>query len=109
MSDVPRVVALGPREEVMGLATAGIEPVPVESPGELPAALDKAAADRAVALILLSETVAGQAEAAVAALRDRCGPAVLLVASHRGARGLAVQWIRRAMEQRIGVDMMGGE
>ena len=106
MAESARIVALGRREEIMGLASAGIAVAPVESPEDLIQALAEQAADQDVALLLVSETVARGAEGRIDELRAANGTAILLIPSHRGATGLPLEWMRRGMEQRIGVDMI---
>lgn len=106
MSDDAKIVALGPREEIVGLATIGVTPVPVESAEEFGEALAAQSADPAVRIILVSETVANDAQEQIGALRRPDAPVVLLIPSHRGSAGLAPAWMKHGMEQSIGVDMI---
>jgi len=102
-----KIVAIGPPEEVMAFQGIGVEAVPAESGADLAAALPGLALDPRVCLILVSESVAEGAQGLMAELRRRSRAIILLIPSHRGARGLALQWMRRSMEQSIGVDMIG--
>ncbi len=106
MAGEGRIVAAGPHEEIAGLASVGIEPVPVRSSLELEQALLEAARDPGVRIVIVSESVAEGTQELIADLRRRSGLVILLVPSHRGSRGMAVEWIKRAMEQSIGVDMI---
>lgn len=106
MADGAKIVALGPKEEIAGLASLGVEVAPVESPAELEAALPERARDPAPALILVSETVAGEARDLIAGLRRPGGAVILLVPSHRGSAGMALEWMKHGMEQSIGVDLI---
>jgi len=106
MPDENKIVALGPMEEIVGLASVGVETHAVERSDELAEALERHAADPAVRLLLLSETVASGARELVAHLQRPGGPAVLIVPSHRGSAGTATEWIKHGMDQMIGVDMM---
>lgn len=104
-----KVVAVGPREEIMGLRSVGIEALPVEGAVELEKVLSEQALDPQVRLILVSETVAEGAERLIAALRRRCQAVIMLVPSHRGPKELTQQWMKRDMELSIGVDMITKE
>ena len=106
MTNEERVVAIGPREEVIGLRSVGIEFVPADTGADLADTLPAQALDPAVRLILVSESVADGAEAMIAKLRRRTSAVIMLVPSHGGSRDLTVQWMKRAMEQSIGVDMI---
>ena len=106
MAREARIVALGPEQEIAGLASIGVELVPVESGGELGEALEEQTRDPGARIVLVSESVAEGARDVVADMRSRTGAVIALVPSHRGPRGMAVEWIRRAMEQSIGVDMI---
>ena len=106
MAEGPRILALGPMGEIEGLQSIGVEPVPVQSAAELAQALRDQTRDGSVALVLVSETLAGEAEELIAGMRRPGGPIILPIPSHRGAEGLALQWMKHAMEQSIGVDMI---
>ncbi len=99
-------MAIGPREEILGLRSVGMHLVPVENADALAEVLPQQALDPDVRLVLVSETVAAEAEALISELRGRSAAVIMLVPSHRGARGLTLQWMKRAMEQTIGVDMI---
>jgi len=109
MAHETRIVAIGPEREMAGLASVGIEPVPVKSPGELAPALERQAGEEGVRVILLSESVAEGARGLVAELRRRTGTVILLAPAPRGSAGMAVAWLKHSMEQSIGVDMISGE
>lgn len=105
MADKDRIVAIGPREEIGGLRTIGIAAVEAETPSEALEALHQQAGLLEVRLVLLSESVAEQAREAAEEVR-RDGTMVMLVPSHRGAQRITEQWMKHAMEQRIGVDVI---
>jgi vacuolar-type H+-ATPase subunit F/Vma7 len=101
-----KVVAIGPSEEIIGLRSAGVGIVPVQTSAECREALQSQAPDPEVRVLLLSESVAAGSEALVADLRERTGSVIMLVPSHRGSRNLTQEWMKRAMELSIGVDMI---
>lgn len=106
MADDGKIVAIGPREEIRGLRSVGIDLMPAENASELAAILRERALDVAVRLILVSETVADEAEATIAELRERGDAVIMVVPSHRGPKDLTLKWMKRAMERSIGVDMI---
>jgi len=106
MPDELKIVALGPQEEIQGLRSIGVQPVPVESGSDLPEALSRHALDPDVKLVLVSESVAGEASRLVADLRRRSRAPIILIPSHRGPAGMALDWMKRGMEHHIGVDMI---
>ena len=101
-----KIVAIGPHEEIIGLGSVGIELVAVSERSGLAGALSAKALERGVRLVLVSESVAAGAEAMIADLRRRSDAVIMLVPSHRGSRDLTMQWMKHAMEQTIGVDMI---
>ena len=106
MAGKERIVAMGPREEIIGLRSIGIELVPVATARELQDNLPAQAARTEVQLVLVSETVADGARELVAETRDKTGAIIMLVPSHRGSKGTTIQWMKEAMAQSIGVDVI---
>ena len=106
MAQQSRIVAIGPREEILGLRTAGVETVCVETEGELLAALDKHVRQQRAPLVLISETVIAGALRTVDELRMETGTVILVIPSHRGSEGITQDWLRQRMELAIGVDLV---
>jgi V/A-type H+-transporting ATPase subunit F len=106
MPEGQKIVAIGPRAEMLGLRSIGVDLIEVESREEMVKALDEQGDQPEVRLILLSETVAEDAREEVQEARQEGGPAILLVPSHRGSKGTTIDWMRHAMEQSIGVDVI---
>ena len=101
-----RILALGPREEISGLRTVGIECIGVETPAELEASLKGCVERPEVRIVLVSETVAEGAQPLADELRRKSGTVLLLIPSYRGAQGRALDWLREKMELTIGVDLV---
>ena len=106
MAGNERIVAMGPREEIIGLRSIGIELVPVATAREFQEKLPAQAARTEVQLVLVSETVADGARELVAETREKTGAIIMLVPSHRGSKGTTIQWLKETMAQSIGVDVI---
>ena len=106
MAEDEKIVAIGPRAEMLGLRSIGVELVPVDTPDEMEESLRVQANRDDVRLVLLSETVAEDSRQVVRELRGRKGTVITLIPSHRGSKGLTVDWMRETMEQTIGVDVI---
>ena len=104
-----RVVAIGPREEMFGLRSVGVEVVAVEAPSDVEQSLRAQAARPEVRLILVSESVADGAQKLVEDLREATGTMIMAVPSHLGSRGMTLTWMKHAMEQLLGVDVISNK
>jgi len=101
-----KIVAVGPRHEMIGLRSVGVEVVALEVASSLEQVLREQAARPEVRLVLLSESVAEGVQKLVEDLRKATGTMIVLVPSHQGSRGTTMQWMKRAMEQSLGVDVI---
>ena len=106
MAEDQKIVAIGPRAEMLGLRSIGVELVPAEDQSEMVESLRVQANREEVRLIILSETMAEDAREEVQELRGRKGTVIMLVPSHRGSNRTTMDWMRHAMEQSIGVDIL---
>ncbi len=104
-----KVVAIGPLHEIIGLRSIGVEISSVENAGELEAILRQEARRPEVPLVIVSESVAEAARETVEELRSEGVAMIVLVPSHRGSRGTTLEWLKHAMEQSIGVDLISGD
>jgi len=102
-----RVVAIGERDQVRGFRSAGVDTVPVKKPDDAARALQESIRDPAVALILLTESLANQMGPALKQARARSAAAILIVPSHRGSHHTSLMEMKALIEQSIGVDMIG--
>jgi V/A-type H+-transporting ATPase subunit F len=107
MAVTKKVVAIGPRDEMLYLRGAGIEFVPLKAGEDLAAPLRHSAHDAAVGLTLVSETAAEGKMDMIGELRRATGAVVLVVPSHRGSTGSTMAHMRRVLEQSVGVDLLG--
>ncbi|MBS3761838.1 MAG: V-type ATP synthase subunit F [Candidatus Brocadiia bacterium] len=106
MAETDKVVAIGPREEMKGLRTIGIELVPAERPEQMLETLDEQVKKPEVRLVVVSESVSEGSREELMNLRLETDTAILLIPSHRGSQGVTLDWIRQEMEQSIGVDVI---
>jgi vacuolar-type H+-ATPase subunit F/Vma7 len=106
MSEKLKIVAVGPAEELRCLKSAGVEFVELKPQEDLGAALRKQAQDPAVGMILVSEAVAGRQFAVVAQVRRDTGAVLMVVPSYRGSQGTTLEFMKHALEQSIGVDLI---
>jgi len=106
MAKSERIVAIGPREEMLGLRSVGIETVEADDAPRMLELLREQVRRPEARLVLVSETVAEGTREEMAELRDKRGTIIMLLPSHRGSKGMTLEWIKRAMEQSIGVDVI---
>ncbi len=106
MSESPKIVAIGPRSEMLGLQSIGVELVSVDTEEEMTESLRVQVNRQEVRLILLSETMADELQEEVEELRGRKNTVIMLVPSHLGAKNTTMEWMRKTMERTIGVDVL---
>jgi len=106
MAKARKVVAIGPSGELFCLKSLGAEFVPLRPDGNLEEELRKHASDPTVGLILVSEPVAQGKHALIAELRHERRAVVLVVPSYRGTSGTTLSFMKRTLEQSIGVDLI---
>jgi vacuolar-type H+-ATPase subunit F/Vma7 len=109
MAVIRKVVAIGPREEMLYLRAAGIEFVPLERGEKLEGPLRRCAANSAVGLTLVSETAAEGLLDLVGEVRRATGAVILVVPSHRGGTGSTMAHMRHVLELSVGVDLLGDD
>jgi vacuolar-type H+-ATPase subunit F/Vma7 len=106
MSEDLKIVAIGPRSEMLGLQSIGVELISVDNQEEMAESLRVQANREEVRLILLSETMADELQEEVEELRGRKSTVIMLVPSHLGAKNTTMEWMRETMERTIGVDVL---
>lgn len=106
MSEDLKIVALGPRSEMLGLRSIGVELEDVDNPEDMVEELRVQANREEVRLVLISEPLADGKQDAIEELRGRKNTVILLVPSHLGSEGTTMEWMRKTMERTIGVDVL---
>jgi hypothetical protein len=107
MAVTRKLVAIGPRKEMLYLRGAGIEFMPLEAGEDLEGPLRRCARDAGVGLTLVSETAAAGKLNMIGEVRRETGAVVLVVPSHKGSSGSTIAHMRRVLEQSVGVDLLG--
>jgi len=107
MAVTKKLVAIGPRDEMLYLRGAGMQFVPLEAGEDLEEPLRRGARDAAVGLTLVSETAAEGKLDMIDELRRATGAVILVVPSHRGSTGSTTAHMRRVLELSVGVDLLG--
>jgi vacuolar-type H+-ATPase subunit F/Vma7 len=106
MAKTRKVVALGPKEELAYLRSAGVQFVPVGPEDDLGAALSRWAHDSSVGLILVSETVLDGRHGVAADVRRLTNTPIMAVPSHRGSADATLGFMKHTLEQSLGVDLI---
>lgn len=105
---MPEVYAVGGREAVAPLKVLGAELLPGFTAQEVSEALARVGEDPEAVLVLVTEQAAALAPEAVTALRERLGPTVLVIPSHRGATNRALREMRDLVARAVGIDLLSG-
>ena len=104
-----KVVALGPARELLCLKSAGVEVVALEPGQGLEEELARQASSPEVGLILVSEPAAQGQQAAIDAVRRERAAVILVVPSFQGTADTTLAFMKRALEQSLGVDLISKE
>jgi vacuolar-type H+-ATPase subunit F/Vma7 len=109
-----KAVAIGYKDDILPLGVWGMKLVPIASPDELIAKLNKIFEDIDVALIVVSEAAVKDSPATLSALRvylespPRVGVPILLLPTHRGSYGTSLRETAGILRAAIGVDILEG-
>jgi V/A-type H+-transporting ATPase subunit F len=106
---MPRIVALGPAEEMAPYLAMGAEVLEARDPAGVARALGELARDKSAAVVLLSESQAEAAGEAVADFRTKSAAALVVLPGSTGSKGLALAEMKSFLERAIGVDLIGKE
>jgi vacuolar-type H+-ATPase subunit F/Vma7 len=104
-----RAVALGEKEFILGLKGAGFEIISCRDAAGFRKALGALARESDAALVLVTETMAGQAMDALDEFRVRSTAILSIIPTHEGGKGLSFQVMKKTVELSIGVDVLGKE
>lgn len=104
-----KAYAVGERHLILGFRGVGFEIVPVDDPAKLPQELMRLAREKDAALILLTESIAGDAAEVIEEFRERSSAIVTTIPTHEGTRHLSFEETRKIVERSLGVDVLGKE
>ncbi|HOF41178.1 MAG TPA: V-type ATP synthase subunit F [Candidatus Hydrogenedentes bacterium] len=102
-----KAVVVGEESLVLGFKGAGFEIVDVPDGEQLLTELNRLARDPAVALVLVTESVAEQAPGALQQFREVSQAILTTIPTHLGSKHLGFKDMRRLVERSIGVDLLG--
>jgi vacuolar-type H+-ATPase subunit F/Vma7 len=102
-----RALVLGEKHHIVAFKGAGFDVVPVEDGARLLQELVALSRDRDLGIVLVTESLAGQAPEAVEEFRRR-SPAVLsVIPTHEGSLRTSFQEMKRLVESSLGIDILG--
>ncbi len=102
-----RAVAIGEKHEVLGFKGAGFEIIPVSNAQVLSRELGELSREHDVALVLVTEELAIEAESAINEFRERSSALLTVIPNHAGSRHTSFEAMRKAVERSMGVDILG--
>ena len=104
---MPRAVAVGEKNLILGFKGVGFDIVPVENGNRLLHELNQLARDTNVGLVVVTESIAAQNPDAVADFRERSSAILTVIPTHDGSRHVSFEEIRKSVERSMGVDILG--
>jgi len=102
------VAFLGSADTVKGFTPLGIRAYPVEDPAEA-RKIFRECIEREFAILFVTEEIALFLEAELRSIRFKSTPAVLVVPSMLGTRGLGLNRLRSLVEKAVGADILSRE
>lgn len=104
-----RAVAVGEKQYILGFKGAGFDIVACNDGDELRAELGRLSRESDVAIVLVTESIAAEAEDALDAFRERSDAVLSVIPTHEGSRHTSFERMKKAVERSIGVDILGKE
>lgn len=104
-----RAVAVGEKHLILGFKGAGFEIVPVDDSTKLMHELNLLSRDSGIGLVLVTESMAGEAPQAIEEFRARSSTVLTIIPTHEGSKHLSFEEIRASVERSLGVDILGKE
>ena len=102
-----RAVAVGERNLILGFKGARFEIAGCVDGYSLHAELGRLSRETDVALVLVTESMAAEAPEAVDQFRERSQAILTIIPTHEGSTHYSYEWMRKAVERSIGVDILG--
>ena len=101
-----KIAVIGDKDSVIGFKALGLESIAVGNIEEARNAFLKTVRNRDdIAIIYITEQVAAQLEAEIAAVKEQVTPAVILIPSKQGTLGLGMAALSSAVERATGTNM----
>ena len=102
-----KAVAIGERGLILGFKGVGVEVIPGDTAEDLRRELGRLSRQPDVALVMVTESIAGLAPDALADFRAVSAAILTTIPTHRGSTHFSFNEMRGAVERSIGVDMLG--
>jgi len=102
---MPELACIGDTETLLIYRALGIPAYPARTPAEAAALLRRLAAGP-VAVVFLTEPLAAGLESLLQAYQEAASPAVILIPAASGTTGLALEAVRRRVEQAAGMNLL---
>lgn len=100
-----KIAVIGDKDSILGFKTIGVDTFPVTSTRAALDTLKKLVSDQ-YGVIFITEELAQDMEDVIKELQKRYLPAVVLIPSSRGTRGIGIEQIRSNVEKAIGADIL---
>ncbi len=102
-----RAVAIGEKRFILGFKGAGFEIVECNDAESLRAALAQLSRETDIAIAVVTETIAEEAQDAIDGFRERSSAVLTLIPTHEGSKHASYDRMKKAIEMSIGVDILG--
>lgn len=106
---MPEIYAIGAPDVVGPFKVVGAKVLAGTTAEDVKASVQTVYRDRQAALAIVTEDAAELAAEAIGHLKDKLGPAVLLIPSHRGSSGRPLTDIRELVARAVGIDLMAND
>ena len=102
-----KIAVMGDRDSIYGFAAVGLDTFPVSEPTEGAKTL-RHLAENEYAVIYMTEQLAAELAAEVAAYRETRLPAIILIPGVSGNTGMGIANVKKSVEQAVGSDIIFG-
>ncbi len=100
-----KCVIIGEEDIIFGFRSIGVELINL-NPGEISSGLlTKLTADKTVALIMITETVAKDFTQTISNIREKSSTIILLIPTHLENLNISLEEIRHCTENATGIDL----
>ncbi|MDI9462762.1 MAG: V-type ATP synthase subunit F [Bacillota bacterium] len=103
-----KVAVIGDKDSILGFKALGVITYPVTDGKEAISALREIEREN-VAVVCITEAIAGQIREEISKLQQKLLPSVVLIPNNKGTLGLGMRQIKENAEKAIGVDILFGK
>lgn len=102
-----KAVAVGEKHLILGFKGVGFEIIPIDESAKLMHELNLLSRDPEIGLVLITESLAKDAQKAVEEFRARSSAVLSVIPTHEGSQHISFEEIRGSVERSLGVDILG--